>query len=200
MFAFLIAFAAAQSPAEPKLPELKKELAAMVKADQAARFKMIDAINAGRLKPGALGAPPELTAVQEIDRKNRARLKEIVKQHGWPTATLVGQDGAHDAWLLVQHCDEDRPFQKECLALLEKAAAAGEASKRDFAYLTDRVLVGEGKPQRYGTQTEVKDGKATLKPTEEPEKLDARRAEIGLGPIAEYLKQIEAIYAPKKDK
>jgi hypothetical protein len=192
----------AKPPAkEPTEPELRKELAAMVKTDQEARFAMIEAMKAGKLKPGAKPEEvPELKAVRDIDQKTCKRLKEIVLRHGWPTVSLVGEAGAHDAWLLVQHCDEDKPFQKECLALLEKAAAKGEASKRDLAYLTDRVLVGEGKPQRYGTQTEVKDGKAMLRPTEEPDHLDARRAAVGLGPIKEYLEQIEKMYGPKKDK
>ena len=73
----------------------------------------------------------------------------------------------HDAWLLVQHADRDRPFQKQCLELLREAVAKKEASGKDLADLTDRVLVGEGKNQIYGTQFITKDGKTTAQPMED---------------------------------
>ena len=185
----------------PKQPELAKELAAMVKADQDARFKMIKLMNEAKGDAGSAAKrqadAPEFKAVFEIDQRNRARMKEIVKEHGWPSFTLVGKEGAFNAWLLVQHSDEDKPFQKECLELMRVAAAKGEASKRELAYLVDRVLVGEGKKQLYGTQTELKDGKAVPKPVEDPENLDKRRAEAGMPTMKEYLKQVEAMYVPK---
>lgn len=189
-----LAQAAAITPAV-RNPVLAQELAAMVKADQAARFKLIEKMKANSVAAGQ-GADAE--AVAEVDRKNRARLKEIIREHGWPTISLVGRDGAHAAWLLVQHCDADRAFQKECLQLLKAAAEKGDASKQDLAYLTDRVLVGEGRPQLYGTQTKVTDGKAEPFPVAEPEKLEERRAAMGLIPMREYLKQVEAMYGRGK--
>jgi hypothetical protein len=35
---------------------------------------------------------------------------EIVVQHGWTGASLVGKDAVHAAWLIVQHTDSDRDF------------------------------------------------------------------------------------------
>jgi hypothetical protein len=40
-----------------------------------------------------------------VGARNLARLKEIVEQHGWPTISLVGVDGAAAAFLLAQHAD-----------------------------------------------------------------------------------------------
>ena len=39
---------------------------------------------------------------------------------------------------------------------------AREASKVNYAYLYDRVMLGQGKPQHWGTQGRCKDGKAIL--------------------------------------
>src|SRR5713101_5335762 len=61
---------------------------------------------------------PEVKKLNEIDRRNTARMKEIVNQHGWPGNALVGTDGANAAWLLVQHADQDAGLQKQCLALM----------------------------------------------------------------------------------
>jgi hypothetical protein len=70
----------------------------------------------------------------------------------------------------------------------------GEAAGTDLAYLTDRVLAAEGKKQRYGTQLELKDGKLIPKPVEDPDGVDARRKELGMVPMAEYVAFAERMY------
>jgi hypothetical protein len=103
----------------------------------------------------------------------------------------VGERASKAAWLLVQHADLDPAFQKQCLPLLEKTVAAGEGSAKDLAYLTDRVLVAEGKPQRYGTQFHNVEGKLVPRPIEDEANVDARRAAVGLGTMAEYTEQMQ---------
>lgn len=71
---------------------------------------------------------------------------------------------------------------------MEKAAKAGDASMSDYAYLYDRVQVGLGKPQHWGTQTKCQNGKPALDPVDDPETLDARRSALLMPPIDEYLK------------
>jgi hypothetical protein len=96
---------------------------------------------------------------------------------------FVGEAGAHAAWLLAQHAPPD--FQEQCLPLIEDAVARGDASRRDLAYLTDRVLMDRGQPQIYGTQYLVKDGTLTLWTVQEPGGLDERRGALGLEPEAQ---------------
>lgn len=71
--------------------------------------------------------------IMEVTQKNTARMHQIVDAHGWPGKTLVGEDGANAAWLLVQHADEDREFQKRCLELMA-AAGPEEVSQGNLAY------------------------------------------------------------------
>ena len=129
--------------------------------------------------------------LRAVDTENTARLKELIAQKGWPGKTLVGKRAANAAWLLVQHADLDPAFQKQCLPLLEKAVAAGEAEGAQLAYLTDRVLVAEKKPQRYGSQFHEVDGKLVPQPIEDEARVDERRAAVGLGTLAEYAAQME---------
>src|ERR687894_1741011 len=124
---------------------------------------------------------------QRIDVSNTDRLRDIVSEHGWPGRSLVGEGGAHHAWLIAQHADRQLDFQREALELLADAVSRGEAAQRDLAYLTDRVRLNEGREQVYGTQiAEVKDGNGVPWPVEDPANLDARRAGVGLPPFEEY--------------
>lgn len=170
---------------------LRKELLQMVEEDQAARKSM--------LKTPAPDAAAR-RKLADIDRKNTARMKEIVDKHGWPGKSVVDDDGAHAAWLLVQHADRDHEFQKRCLKLLERAVKAREATAADLAYLTDRVLVAEKKKQVYGTQFRTVDGKLEPHPIEDEKNLDQRRKEAGLSSMAEYRKTMEKLYKPKTEK
>ena len=178
-------------------PELRRELLERVERDQSARRALIERMQkTGQDKVDPQQMQEIMKELHKVDSENRQWLKEIVDESGWPGKTKVKKDGAHAAWLLVQHADADREFQKKCLKLME-ALEPGEVAPIDIAYLTDRVLVGEGKKQRYGTQAEMKDGKAVLKPVEDRENLNKRRAALKLDPIEDYLKQIEALYAGK---
>jgi hypothetical protein len=192
-----------------KEPALRRELLDRVKVDQDARKEIVEWMK--RHPEAASGdfttLSDELKTENEklaqtalkVDEANTKRLAEIVEQHGWPTNTLVGPDGANAAWLLVQHADRDRKFQRQCLDLMTKLPKQ-EVSQRDLAYLTDRVLLAEGKKQLYGTQMEPADGKWVPRPLEDPENVDPRRADHGLEPLAEYIKQMERAYGtpPKK--
>jgi hypothetical protein len=126
-------------------------------------------------------------AMREADGENLPWLKGVIAAHGWPGASLVGTDGAHAAWLLAQHADADPAFQRQCLDLLTVAVEAGEARMRELAYLTDRVLLAEGKPQVYGTQVTRRGDAWSPRNLGDPDGVDARRAAADLEPLAEYL-------------
>jgi Family of unknown function (DUF6624) len=131
-----------------------------------------------------------------IDADNTAWLKAVIDIHGWPLRSQVGETGALAAWLLAQHADHDVPFQRRCLVLLQQAVAAGEADAVHLAYLTDRVLCAEGRPQRYGTQFwHGPDGRGqlTAQPTEDPARLDERRLAVGLEPFVEYERRLNVL-------
>jgi hypothetical protein len=150
---------------------LRAELLRRVEKDQVAR-KALDS-----------------DAMRAADEENLPWLREVVDAHGWPGASLVGTDGAHAAWLLAQHADADPAFQRQCLGLIGTAVEAGEASLLEYAYLTDRVLLAEGRPQVYGTQVTRQDGGWVPRDLRDPELVDERRAAAGLEPLAEYLKR-----------
>jgi hypothetical protein len=142
---------------------------------------------------------------REVDRDNTAWLQDIVAKHGWPTRSIVGDDGAHAAFVLVQHADHVPEFQAQCLPLLEEAGKRGEVKQADVALLTDRVRVKQRRPQLYGSQYYVREdasgsvvADASGKPTyllpivEDVHRLDERRAAVGLPPWSEYERRMAA--------
>ena len=129
-------------------------------------------------------------AFARVDVANTDRLREIVADVGWPGRALAGEEGADQAWLIAQHADHQLDSQRLFLSALQKAVAAGDAPSRHLAYLTDRVAMNEGRPQRYGTQVaDVRGGEPVPWPIEDPKNVDDLRAEIGLPPLREYLAQ-----------
>jgi len=122
-----------------------------------------------------------------IDETNTAWLKADLKAHRWYTISASGAEADKMAWLLAQHADRDRPFQREVLKILEGLLPTHETSASNYAYLYDRLADAEKRPQRYGTQGRCGPGQAWEPlPIEDPENVDKVRASVGLGPLAEY--------------
>ena len=156
----------------------------MVRADQQLR---------ARMSVDALADTALLRRMLQLDSLHTERLRGIVEAHGWPGKSTYGVDAAQAAFLIVQH-SPSHAFQKEMLALLRAAVAAGEAKSSDAAMLTDRVRSHEGRPQLYGTQFSIREGRLVPHPIEDPARLDERRARVGLAPMAEYVAQLRETY------
>jgi hypothetical protein len=164
--------------------DLAAELATMAAEDQRIRQPPED--------PGQFMRVLSLEEAMEharIDVGNTDRLREIVREHGWPGVSLVGEAGAEAAWLIAQHADRQLDFQREVLPLVTAAAANGEVRPRHAAYLTDRICLAEGRPQVYGTQVgDMRDGRPIPWPIKDIESVDVRRLAAGLEPLEDYLR------------
>lgn len=152
-----------------QFPEIAAEISRMVEVDQEMRIKSFT---------------DDSVWDDSVDARHTARMKQIVAEIGWPTAGKVGEKASSEAWLLVQHADRDRDFQQHCLTLM-KNESEDEVRPRDRAMLEDRVLAGTGRPQLYGTQFQQKEGKHVPLEIEDPERVNERRAAVGLGTLEE---------------
>ncbi len=165
--------------APPPGEALRLELLAMDAEDQAVRAQLV---REGRLFGGY---EPRMEAVQ---RALAGRLARLVDQSGWPGRSRAGEDGAAAAWRIAHHAIATPALQRRFLALVQQAAAAGEATPLEAAMLEDRVRHLEGRPSLHGTLLDWDEcGRLSPGPVEAPEGLDARRAAVGLPPMAEAL-------------
>lgn len=124
--------------------------------------------------------------MRRLHDRNAARLAKVLDRHGWPGVSRVGARAADAAWLVLQHAIGDPDLQRRGLALLEDAARRSDAAWAQVAMLEDRIRVLEGRPQRYGTQFDWDDqGRLSPLPIEDEAEVEARRARMGLDPLAE---------------
>ncbi|QDE41468.1 hypothetical protein FIV34_20820 [Luteibacter pinisoli] len=178
-------------PSPPGDPALRAELDRRFEDDQARRrAAMASPTNEGLAQ-----------ATMAVDKANLAWMKIHFVAEGFPSVDAVGHRGVEEAFILVQHADQDLAFQSSMLPVVAKLGSRGDVMKGDVAMLTDRVLVAQGKPQRYGTQYDIDAGtghavKMSLKPVEDRVHLDTRRAAMELMPQADYDCMLRVAYTP----
>jgi hypothetical protein len=125
-------------------------------------------------------------AMAELHNKNAGILNDIVDKIGYPTIDKVGKEASEATLLVIQHSIGQPAFMKKCAKLLEKDAQDNRASKKNLAYLTDRIAVFENKPQLYGTQFDWdKNGELSPNHFDDLTKVNARRNSIGLNTLEE---------------
>jgi hypothetical protein len=171
-------------PAGAEWAEARRELETRGAADQAVREGF------------GVGGSVDTAQVQEmlrIDSANTAWLKAHVAERGWPTVSQVGRDAVQAAFLIVQHATQDTAFMRKMLPAITESARRGDLDGGDVAMLTDRLEVKAGRPQIYGTQLSLRDGRWVLDPIADSANVDARRAAMGLMPLAEYVRKVDSV-------
>ncbi len=103
------------------------------------------------------------------------------------TASSVTEFAAAGAALIINHSTHE--IRAKYFPLLEAASKKGEAQPLRYVKMYDRLLVENGKEQRFGTQCKFEDTTRVPYPIKEPEYVDKRRAAIGPGPLSIYLKE-----------
>lgn len=145
--------------------------------------------------PKPENAPSEsaLEFLQQIHFRNSESLKAIIHENGWPSAELFSHEAEAAAFMVIQHADYDPIFQRACHLLLLESAQCGETYELGFlAFLTDRILCNDGRPQRFGTQIrEVSNGCFVPKPMEDPDNIELLREHANLKEtLPDYLQRI----------
>jgi hypothetical protein len=125
--------------------------------------------------------------IHEKDSVNLIKVKAILDKHGWLGPDVVGQQGNSTLFLVIQHSDQ--ATQEKYLPMMREAVKSKKASPTELALLEDRVALGQGKRQIYGSQIgrDPDTGKYYVRPLEDPSNVDERRAQAGLPPLSEYV-------------
>jgi hypothetical protein len=133
--------------------------------------------------------PEKAKELGNVDADNTAYLKKLVREVGWIDASRFGAEASSAAFLLVQH-SMDLPLMLAALPAIEKDVKDKKLrDSQPYALLYDRVKIQLGCRQKYGTQLGTNDQKEwVVMPLVDRGKVDEFRKEIGLFPLAQYLK------------
>ena len=125
--------------------------------------------------------------INRVDAENLVKVKAILEKHGWLGEDIVGSDGNSALFLVIQH--SDLKTQEKYLPMMREAVKNKKASSRSLALLEDRVALGQGKRQIYGSQigNNPTTQKQCVLPLDDPDNVDKRRAEVGLPALSEYI-------------
>jgi Family of unknown function (DUF6624) len=135
--------------------------------------------------------PPRMA---EVHNRNGNELQVVIDQHGWPGRSLVGEDGAEAAWLILLHAIGNSALQRGALPILQDAIARGEAPLAHAAYLEDKIRFFERRSQRYGTQADWDgNGQMTTWMLEDPHRVNEYRRSVGLDPLVENARQVDEV-------
>lgn len=128
------------------------------------------------------------------DSINLIKITEILDKYGWVGADKVGGQANQTLFLVIQH--SDLKTQQKYLPMMREAVKIGNANGSALALLEDRVALGEGKRQIYGSQIgyDNETNKSFVLPLEDPDNVDKRRAAVGLGLLADYVKRWDIVW------
>jgi len=167
---------------------LRRKLLMIEKTDQEVRMIYLSAHNS--IPHDSIAEAEALKEMQRVDKINQEQICKILDSRG-----LVGKDKVGNAvgvfWTVIQHADVET--QKKYLPLFIEGAQRGDITQEGVAMMEDRINMFEGKPQRYGSQiVEDEQGKPMLYQLLDASKVDEWRQEMGMEPLDDYLKKMNA--------
>jgi len=134
----------------------------------------------------------EIQEQQSIYKKNHIinekKIRTILDNHGWPKKEHLGELGNLTICNVIQHADN--AIRIKYLPLMRQAVMDKKLEARFLVRAEDRIATESGDLQIYGGQMKYYPETKSFNvwPVYDPTNIDNRRAEIGLGPINEHLK------------
>jgi hypothetical protein len=165
---------------------LQKELIEIFKEDQDIRNKYVVAQKTYGYESKEVDSLGKIMLLK--DSLNLIKVVKILDEKGWVGKDKVGQQANTTLFLVIQH--SDLKVQQKYLPMMRDAVKKGNADAGSLALLEDRIALREGKKQIYGSQIGTNPVTKTkyVLPLEDPDNVDKRRIEVGLGTLADYVK------------
>ena len=178
----MLARVEAPPPAKPD----KKLTLALLKMANKQRELLLEIVDKDQTKPS------DREKLLKLHQDHELKLCQIIKTAGWPTSALVDHEGVFATYLILKNGTYE--LQRDLLPVIVAVIKKDPIQKREFAALFDRLRVSAGMKQLFGTTAVSTDGFLVLYPIEDQAKLDARRAEFGLSPMAQHIRNLERTY------
>lgn len=134
--------------------------------------------------------------IQEKDSINEYIVCDILDKYGWLGKEVIGINGNTTLALVLQH--SSLATQVKQLPTMREAFENKKTDGYDLAIVEDKVLLRQGKKQKYGSYLIPTGKKYFLAPVDNPANIDQTRAALGLVSLDEYLRNYGLRWDPKK--
>ncbi len=171
---------------------LQQELLAILEDDQGIRSQYIEATKKTGYSNTTVDSLVKIMLYK--DSVNLIKVIKILDGKGWVGSDKVGKRANQALFLVVQH--SDLKIQEKYLPMMRDAVKKGNANAAALALLEDRVALGQGKKQIYGSQIYRHQGTNSyyVAPLEDPDHVDERRTAMGLGYLSDYVKHWNIVW------
>lgn len=118
----------------------------------------------------------------------------LLRTRGWPMRSEIGSDGENALLFLIS---KSLPIAKqlELYPIVMSGFKSQNIDRGDLlAGYIDRLRVAVGSKQLFGTQVFIRDGFLVMAPIESPGRVDQRRKEFDMLPLASYERFMEVSY------
>lgn len=176
--------------------ELIKQLDSIGRLDQLYRNRL--EITRARFATDTIQQKTELhklfSLMKQADSLNLIAVTSIINKYGWLGADEIGELANSTLFMVIQHAG--LKTQEKYLPIMRLAAKNKKLKATSLALLEDRIAMFQGRKQIYGSQVawNLKTNKYTIMPMLDPDNIDIRRAEIGLGPYSVYLSEMNLVW------
>ncbi|WP_342644768.1 DUF6624 domain-containing protein [Mucilaginibacter sp. CSA2-8R] len=171
---------------------LKASLKALHENDQQMRLDLNQKMQTLKMPQDSAILMPVVRKIRKQDTENQKYVSTLLDQCGWPDNLDLTENST--IFLVIDHGDVS--YIKKYLPLIYQKMQQGVVQKSDYATISDRLLMYEGKKQVYGTQTyrNQLSGLTTVWPVENAAQLDEQRKAMSLTPMNEYIESLKAAY------
>lgn len=128
------------------------------------------------------------------DKTNQQIVASIIEHCGFPTIQEHGYTSVQAVFLVIQHAGKN--YRVKYFPLVQQAVERGDLQASIVALMEDRMLMDQGKKQKYGSQVikQMGSDKWEVHPIEDPANVNRRRAQVGLEPLEDYLLRFDIVY------
>jgi hypothetical protein len=140
--------------------------------------------------------------METLDKENFSQVREIIEKQGFPTISTIGQEAFNGLYIMLMHAStlSFENFQYVD-SLLQQQMLVFKIELWRYANIIDRYKHFNNEPQIYGNfSVHDSTGKRTSGTILNPENLDIRRYEIGMGSFLDWSKALKIQALPNDYK
>ncbi|MGB3063125.1 DUF6624 domain-containing protein [Sphingobacterium thalpophilum] len=171
-----------------ELDSVKQILLKMLKEDQDVRMQLSETLS--KIGANSKQYRQNSKSLKRVNEKHIKKLAGILKKYGWLSTMDIGSEANIALSTLIAHAAPQT--REKYLPIIEKAFLEKKIQPQSYIIIKDKHSLWKTGYQIYGSQIGVDDkGGHFVLPIRDKENVNTRRAQVGLRPLEDYLKEFK---------